>query len=358
MPFRKKGSPFWHYDFQIGGCRFSGSTKKTTFREAKAVEDAAKVAARSGAPTPASYTVSQALGTYYSDVSQHQSSAATTRSQAKVILSHIDPATRLSDLTQADLVTLYARMRSTAANSTCNRRMQTLSRAIKYMVKNHGAGIGDMDFKSIEAPEPAEVIRELSLSEQERLFERLRPDLLPFVKFALMTGARRETIECLKWPDVDFDNMTIRFWVKGDRPQPFPMSNQLRAFLSSLPRSTVLSERGFVFTLVYQGWRDRKKQGNRQRVHRSTFDAEWRKALVAAEIEGFRVHDLRHTFATRMLRETQNLKLVSRLLGHKSLETTMRYAHVLDDDLRRALDNFDLLDVAESRKKSRNSDKM
>ena len=63
-------------------------------------------------------------------------------------------------------------------------------------------------------------------------------------------------------------------------------------------------------------------------------------ALTAAEIRDFRFHDLRHTFATRLLRQTGNLKLVSRLLGHTQIETTMRYAHVIDADLRAALDGY------------------
>ncbi len=41
-----------------------------------------------------------------------------------------------------------------------------------------------------------------------------------------------------------------------------------------------------------------------------------------------------------MLRQTRNLKLVSQLLGHKDITTTARYAHVLVDDMRAALDEF------------------
>lgn len=54
---------------------------------------------------------------------------------------------------------------------------------------------------------------------------------------------------------------------------------------------------------------------------------------------------IRHTFATRMLRQTQNIKLVSQLLGHKDIATTSRYAHVLVDDMRAALDDFSVMGV-------------
>lgn len=46
----------------------------------------------------------------------------------------------------------------------------------------------------------------------------------------------------------------------------------------------------------------------------------------------------RHDFATKLLRQTGNLKLVSRALNHADIKTTMRYAHVVEDDIRAALE--------------------
>ena len=62
----------------------------------------------------------------------------------------------------------------------------------------------------------------------------------------------------------------------------------------------------------------------------------------------FRFHDFRHDFATKLLRETGNLKLVQKALNHADITTTARYAHVLDEDVAAALSQ-----VAKSRKKSR-----
>lgn len=176
----------------------------------------------------------------------------------------------------------------------------------------------------------------LAPAEQERLLKALRADLHPMVKFALMTGARIETIAGLRWADVDLDGGRLLFRVKGGGRQVFPMNAELRAFLSALPRAEALPHREFVITFV-DG-----QTGERKRIRASggsLFD-DFRKALAAAGIADFRFHDLRHTFATRLLRLTGNLKLVSRLLGHRSIETTMRYAHVLDKDLVTALDGF------------------
>ena len=49
------------------------------------------------------------------------------------------------------------------------------------------------------------------------------------------------------------------------------------------------------------------------------------------------VHDLRHHAGTDILRATGNLQLARKLLGHESLQSTMRYAHAYDDDLTEAL---------------------
>ncbi|OYX60804.1 MAG: hypothetical protein B7Y89_15320 [Novosphingobium sp. 32-60-15] len=55
-------------------------------------------------------------------------------------------------------------------------------------------------------------------------------------------------------------------------------------------------------------------------------------------MDQFRLHDLRHTRATRIVRNTGSLLLAKSALGHSNVTTTQRYAHVLDDDTRKALD--------------------
>jgi site-specific recombinase XerD len=56
-----------------------------------------------------------------------------------------------------------------------------------------------------------------------------------------------------------------------------------------------------------------------------------------AGLKGFRFHDVRHNMATKLLRQTKNLKLVSRALNHADIKTTSRYAHVLDSEISDAL---------------------
>jgi len=60
------------------------------------------------------------------------------------------------------------------------------------------------------------------------------------------------------------------------------------------------------------------------------------KACRIAGIENFRIHDLRHTFASMAVSSGADLYAVQRLLGHSDISMTQRYAHLAADDLKRA----------------------
>lgn len=142
MPFRPSNSRYWHYDFQIRGCRFHGSCGTEDYEQAKAVEAQARVAAGSDAPEQAAgFTLSQAIGTYYVDISQHQPSARTSWSQGKAVLAVLDPQTRLDTLTQADVQRFVSVRRAEVANGTVNRQLQYLGRALRHMAKTYGAKV-------------------------------------------------------------------------------------------------------------------------------------------------------------------------------------------------------------------------
>ena len=339
MPFRKKGSQNWHYDFQYRGRRFRGSCETADYQEAKLVEAEARLKARTNKQSQGEFTISQALGTYYTDVCEPQASAKTSFSQSKMLLEHFDGSRPIASLTNKDLLKFVVQSRAKEANGTVNRKLQFLSRAIKHMATFYDATTPDLDFSKVKTKEPDEVIRELSADEEKRLFEHLRPDLHPMIWFALNTGARQKAIFTLKWSDVGDTHLVFAGESNGKPAYKFPITRALRAFLSTLPRPAIQTHRAPVLT-----WIDRN--GDRRPFNQNNHWM-WDRALADAEIDGFRFHDFRHTFATRMLRHSGNLKLVSKLLGHRNLETTAKYAHVLDSDLEDALESFYNLGPAE-----------
>lgn len=270
-------------------------------------------------------------------------SEKTSLSQSRALAQVLDIDLPLDQLTQAHLMSAVKTMRKTVAVATSNRRLETLSRAIKHMGLTHGAKVPeDIDWRRLKEKEPTERVRELSIREQHALFENLRDDLHPLVQFALLTGARRATICELKWSDIDFDVNRMKFQMKGGGQMLFPMNQEITDLFASLPRARTPGTRGYVFTFLGQdgAFHPLNATGGHIWEH-------WRAALAAADIQDFRFHDLRHTFATRMLRQTNNLKLVSKLLGHKDLGTTMRYAHVLDSDLKQAMGGYSVRPATE-----------
>ncbi|WP_158522198.1 tyrosine-type recombinase/integrase [Thioclava sediminum] len=227
------------------------------------------------------------------------------------------------------------------------------------MENKHGAAVPNLNFSATRLPEPKERVRELTIAEQKRLFEHLRRDLHPLVQFALMTGARQGSICQLRWRDIDVDTGRMKFKMKTDtgtsaKSMNFPMSREIKAMLATLEKSDDPDHAPYVFTFRVH---NRKRAARRRILQNSTAFEHFRKAVNAADIEDFHFHDLRHTFATRMLRETKNIKMVSRLLGHSEITTTSRYAHVLDEDLADAIDGFSALSNNASRKPSRSAKK-
>ena len=69
--------------------------------------------------------------------------------------------------------------------------------------------------------------------------------------------------------------------------------------------------------------------------------AAYDEALAKAEITDFHFHDLRHTFATRLVQNGVDLYKVQKLLGHKNIAMTQRYAHHYPESLRSSVEVLD-----------------
>jgi len=78
-------------------------------------------------------------------------------------------------------------------------------------------------------------------------------------------------------------------------------------------------------------------RGKRQPITYNGFRRTMTTALKAAGITDFRIHDLRHDFASKLLRATRDLALVKTALKHADISSTVRYAHVLDEDVREGI---------------------
>ena len=100
----------------------------------------------------------------------------------------------------------------------------------------------------------------------------------------------------------------------------------------------------FVFMMPPPVRKDLFPEPPRRMTYRALYSA-FLVATKKAGISSLRIHDLRHTAATRLVARTGNLKMAMKLLRHEDISTTSKYAAVLDDDLREALDAMSAQEV-------------
>ena len=139
------------------------------------------------------------------------------------------------------------------------------------------------------------------------------------IRLLLLTGCRKTEIAHLRWSEVDGNILLLRDSKTG--PRMVFLNSQAQAILLRQPRKG----NGFVFPCLQTG-----------SGPRSTDLSLWDKVRRQAGIEDVRLHDLRHTFASHAVMCRVPLPVVSRLLGHRSPQMTLRYAHVSDRETEEA----------------------
>jgi len=166
-------------------------------------------------------------------------------------------------------------------------------------------------------------IRYLEKEEIAKLLARCRGYLKAVVILALNTGMRKGEILNLKWHDCDFrHNIIYLYNTKNGEKREIPMNEQARVALIKVRKHP---ESAYIFC---------NKRGDPIKDIKKSFFT----ALDKAGIIQFHFHDLRHTFASHLVMSGVDLNTVRELMGHKSLEMTLRYSHLSPDHKQRAVD--------------------
>lgn len=269
------------------------------------------------------YTLDKAFGRYMAESRQSDNSTAEYR--LKNLYSFFGNI-KLSNITP-DLLSRYVCERAAKVKaSTVNRELNDLSAVLnrarnKWGVKTPKLSPLEFRLKTQDAE-----IKFIRSPEVFQAIENAAPEhLKPIIYTAVFTGLRKNNILNLKWSDIDFENDVITVKVKdrnfdGGRTFSVPVIPALKSILMSLPR---VSE--YVFT--YRG----RPIGS--------IKTAWRAIFKRTGLPYIRFHDLRHTAATWILKRTGNLNLTKEILGHRNIATTLKYAHVLDEDKRKALED-------------------
>lgn len=362
---KPKNSPYYQYDFWWRGRRFLGSTKRTNRREAEAVERAERERAKQEAAKARTATSSLQLddvaGRYWTEIGQHHAGAGNTWRDIARLVDYFGATKLISEITDDDVARLVAWRRGhrvvrskkrkavdcpMISNATVNRSTIEPLKKLFTRAKVWGAKFErEPKWKDHFLKEPQERVRELMGDEADRLDAETRDDYEPFFAFARASGLRLR--ECLlRWPEVNWGTGQVDKLGKGGKRVTAPITPTVRAILWPLKGH----HPEFVFTYVAQRTRGKRVAGQRYPITYSGAKIVWRRLRAKAGVSGFRFHDLRHDLATKLLRETGNLKLVQRALNHSDLKTTLRYAHVLDTEVAAALEG-----VNQSRTKSRSA---
>jgi integrase len=339
MIYKPAKSPYFHFDFQFRGTRHHGSTGCTSKREAEGFERRYRHDLANPAASLHPITIDEAAG-LYAERARPLPSWPTAEYILAALVKGLRKQTQLAAITQRDLQNHFAKRRGNhRSNASINREID-VARAVWRTAERAKYAIGQMpDWKTLYLRVPAAPPVELSAEQEEKVFAAIAEDARDVVRFALISGWRRAEVIGLRWSDVDLTQAEARTRIKGGDVVVRPLNSALVALIANQPKAGP-----FVFTYVCRtARRGVGKKPGRQKGARYPFTAtalrtRWDEARAAASLEGFRFHDLRHTAATRILRATQNLATTAKVLSHRNLKTTLRYAHVLDDDIRRAQD--------------------
>lgn len=147
-----------------------------------------------------------------------------------------------------------------------------------------------------------------------------------FIKFALYTGLRRSELFNLTWANVDLDKGVLRLTeTKGKKNETIILSKSALSVLKTMNISN-----NYVFLS--------RKGGKRNDIRRL-----WNRIRKLAKIRtDIRFHDIRHNFGTMAVTNGVPIDVLQKMMTHKDIKTTQRYAHIVDQRLKEGANTIDM----------------
>lgn len=353
--YKQKGSPNYRYDFQLNGRCFFGITEARNKKDVLRIEGEMRAKAKADIEQEkrtghGPLVLDIAAGRHWTEVGQHHANSDTTWTDLERLLGYFGRDKRLDDITDAEIAALVAWRRSHTirgrkqdkdgnpvqliAPATVNRSTTILLKSIFTRAKRTWRYTfpREPNWRDHLLKEPQERVQELDQSEAIALDRAVRDDYALWFQFARITGLRRnETL--IRWKNVNVFAKRITTIGKGGKTVTTPITPAVQAILDQGKGH----HDEWVFTYVCKRPLEGQRRGQRYPITAEGAKTQWRRLRKRAKVEDFRFHDIRHDVATKLLRNTGNLKLVQRALNHSDIKTTTKYAHVLDDEVAAAL---------------------
>ena len=171
-------------------------------------------------------------------------------------------------------------------------------------------------------------VRYLAPDEAARLLDACPDWLRPIVVISMNTGMRRGEILGLRYDTLDLANRLINIeQTKNNERRIIPMNQTV---YDTLNQYTSRHDTPYVFA-----------QPNGTPYTATNVTTAFRRAAKKARLTNFRLHDLRHHFASSLAMHGHGLRTIQELLGHKDPKMSMRYAHLSNDYLKQAVQDLD-----------------
>ena len=285
----------------------------------------AALAARQPAAGP---TVAELAGRYLEEHVKVHCRPATEAQWRVVLARHILPALGalpLAAVTREQVAELHDALRETPAMA--NTAVAFLSRlfnaaeawglaaedgnpcrfVVKYRHRRRERFLSDVEFDRL-----GRVLAEMEAQ------GRLPVHAAAALRLLMLTGCRRSEITTLRWADVDLDAGELRLAESKTGARTVTLSPAAAKVLAELPR---VADNPWVIA------------GRRPGKPLSGINQHWMRVRKEADLEDVRLHDLRHSWASRALALGESLPMIGRLLGHSQVQTTARYAHLARDSV-------------------------
>jgi len=313
----------WYYDFQIKAKRYGpkslGRISRTLAQEKI---DSLKASIRNGTyeekKTSLSFAEFIPLYLKYAYSKNKPSTMARTEMSCKLFRQHFTGSLESVSVQAIDNFVDF-RKNQWRSNGTINRDLDVLgailNKALEYDYIRKTPKIEKLKYNSQRC-------RYLVGDEEERLLAKAGPKLREICIFALNTGMRQGEILALRWKHISFEQGLIQVeHTKNNLTRYIPINKTVRKLLL-LKYEVRESDTAPIFNYRHSG------------PLRNGF---WW-ACKHAGIKDFRFHDLRHTFASRLVMKGVHIRVIQQLLGHQSLKMTERYTHLSSVSLASAVD--------------------
>jgi integrase len=263
-------------------------------------------------------------------ISKTQSGQTRDRGIAKNLCSFFS-GNRLSEIAPPLIVDYKAKRRKEGAKpATIERELCLMKRSFNLAVREW-EWVKDNPLTKVSRERfNNQVDRWLSRGEEARLLKHSPEWLERIMAFAINTGMRQGEILDLRWPFVDLSRRTATIMLsKNGERRTIPLNDNAMDVMKTQAKVRHLSS-DYVFT---------SRTGTR--LEKRNLVRAFHQAVSRGKVEDFRFHDLRHTFATRLAQAGVDIYTIAKLLGHKDIRMTQRYAHHSTESLRGGVEVLD-----------------